>query len=398
MPLSQNKLNFTKAILNALKLPSRGKRSLYRDSKTPGLGIRITDTGHKTFIVYRKIDGKPERITLGRYPDLSIEQARHKAIEINAAIVRGENPNDKRRLERTEATLGNLFHEYMERYARLHKKSWKSDEARFKLHLYCWKDKKISQITKADIQKLHVHIGKAHKVEANRMLALISIMFNKSVEFGLWDKPNPVSGIKKFKEKSRDRFLQSEELPRFFAALAKEPNGIIRDYILLAILTGARRANLLAMRWNEISWERSEWRIPTTKNGEPQIVPLSEEAVTILKRRKLNSVSHYVFPGSGLSGHLVEPKKGWHRILKDADIENLRIHDLRRTLGSWQAKTGASLAIIGKSLNHKSPQTTAIYARLDIDPIRESVEKATNAILTAAGLKEIKEAAVLSNQ
>lgn len=96
----------------------------------------------------------------------------------------------------------------------------------------------------------------------------------------------------------------------------------------------------------------------------------------------------YVFPSPGKVGHLIEPKKGWERILERAGIEDLRIHDLRRTLGSWQAKQGASLVIIGKSLNHKTPSTTAIYARLDLDPVRESVNRATSAMLIAAGLKE----------
>lgn len=89
-----------------------------------------------------------------------------------------------------------------------------------------------------------------------------------------------------------------------------------------------------------------------------------------------------------LNGHIVEPKKAWKRVLERAGIDDLRIHDLRRTLGSWQAKTGASLTIVGKSLNHKSPSTTAIYARLDLDPVRESVDRATGAILAAAGVKE----------
>ncbi len=93
------------------------------------------NSGYKSFVVYRKINGKPERITLGRYPDLSIEQARNKAIEINAAIVQGNNPNDKRRAERTEMTLNDLFREYMERHAKPHKKTWKADESLYKLHL-----------------------------------------------------------------------------------------------------------------------------------------------------------------------------------------------------------------------------------------------------------------------
>ncbi len=393
MSSSLNKLNFTKPVLNSLPLPEHNnKKSYYYDSKTHGLGIRVTSTGYKTFVVYRKVNGKPERINLGRYPDLSIEQARNKAMEINGAIAQGENPNDKRRSERAEITLGGLFHEYMERHSKLCKKTWKEDEYRFKLHLFHWNDKKISQITKADIQELHAKMGKTRKVAANHVLALLSIMYNKAVIFGLWNKPNPVLGIKKFKVASRDRFLQSEELPRFFEALAKEPNETIRDYILLSILTGARRSNLLAMKWEEISLERAEWRIPVTKNGDPQIVTLSEEAITILKRRKETANSPYVFPGNGRTGHLMEPKKGWWRILNNTGIKNLWIHDLRRTLGSWQAKTGASLTIIGKSLNHKSPQTTAIYARLDLDPVRASVDRATDAILTAAGLKQAEKA------
>lgn len=93
-------------------------------------------------------------------------------------------------------------------------------------------------------------------------------------------------------------------------------------------------------------------------------------------------------PVQAKTGHLVEPKKAWARILIRAGIENLRIHDLRRSLGSWQAKTGASLSIIGESLNHKSVNTTQIYARLDIDPVRDSMNKATGAMLEAGGMKK----------
>ncbi len=142
------------------------------------------------------------------------------------------------------------------------------------------------------------------------------------------------------------------------------------------------------MRWKEIDFDRAEWRIPDTKNRTPQLVPLVPEVIEILNRRQAGSTSDYVFSGSGKSGHLMEPKKGWQRILKAAKLTNLRIHDLRRTLGSWQARTGASLSVIGKSLNHKSFQSTAIYARLDIDPVRESMNKATDAILIAGKVKK----------
>ena len=241
------------------------------------------------------------------------------------------------------------------------------------------------------MQKLHQDVGRNNgHYAANRLLALCITIFNKATEFGLWDKTNPALGIKKFREQSRDRFLQADELPRFFQALSQEQNDNVRDYVILALLTGARKSNVLAMRWEQINLNCREWRIPRTKNETPQIVTLSEEACFLLTQRKEKATGDCVFPSTGKTGYLTDPKKGWGRILKRAGIADLRIHDLRRTLGSWQARTGASLAIIGKSLNHKSPQATAIYARLDLDPVRASVEKATKAMLEAAGITGIE--------
>jgi integrase len=141
------------------------------------------------------------------------------------------------------------------------------------------------------------------------------------------------------------------------------------------------------MRWKELDLEQGTWEIPVTKTGDSQTVTLSMEAIEILKVRKSNRSSFFVFPGSGRTGHLIEPKKGWRRILERAGIKDLRIHDLRRTLGSWQAITGSSLPIIGKSLNHKNASTTQIYARLNLDPVRESVQKATVAMIQAGNRK-----------
>jgi integrase len=170
------------------------------------------------------------------------------------------------------------------------------------------------------------------------------------------------------------------------------------DFILLALLTGARRANLCAMRWREINLADSVWRIPDTKNGTPQNVTLCPEAVEILKARQEATPGGFVFPGPGASGHMVEPKNAVIRVMERAGIpygsndpNGVTLHDLRRTLGSWQARTGASLAIIGKSLNHKSQQATAIYARLDLDPVRASVNTATAAMMEAGGMKEAAE-------
>ncbi|HMW40546.1 MAG TPA: tyrosine-type recombinase/integrase [Saprospiraceae bacterium] len=381
------KFNFTKAEIDSLPLPMNGKRDTYQDTKVSGLHLRISSTGIKTFSVFKRIKGgNPERITLGRYPDMTIDQARRKTMEINLAIADGRNPAEAKRKLKSELLFGELFEEYLERHSKPKKKTWTEDLDKYRNHIEKPLGKrKLSEIDRAAISLIHSNVTKAgYPIAANRILALISSVFGWAISAGLWEN-NPAIGIRRNKEKSRDRFIQSDELPRFFQALSEETNGTVRDYILISLLTGARRSNVCSMKWQDINFERAEWRIEATKNDTPQTVTLSPEAIEVLQNRKSDD-SEFVFPGSGKSGHLQEPRKGWERILKSAGIKDLRLHDLRRTLGSWQAKTGASLAIIGKSLNHKNQNTTAIYARLDLDPVRDSVNTATSAMLAAGGL------------
>jgi len=378
-----NKIKFTKRKLESLSLPENNA-VVYHDTETSGFKLRLSKSGAYTFFINRKINGKAERIKIGNFPAMTVEQARIEAGKINGLISQGKNPSDGIRADRAELTFKELFVEYMESHAKPHKKSWRGDESNYKNHLSHLGNKKLSQITVKDIKGLHIKIGKnSGHYQANRVLALLKVMFNKATDWGMFDMANPAQRIKQNKEVSRDRFLQPDELQSFFKAVADEENETIRDYILISLLTGARRSNVLAMQWGEISFERAEWRIPETKNGTPHTLPLIKSAMQILEQRKQSQDSSFVFSGTGRTGHLVEPKKGWIRIKERAGIKDLRLHDLRRSLGSWQATTGASLPIIGKTLAHKNVNTTAIYARLNNEPVRESMEKATSAMMNA---------------
>ena len=393
--MAKNMMNFSKGRLESLPLPKNGQRLELHDTQATGLILRFSSTGTKTFCFYRWIKGasKPERITLGRFPAMTVEQARSKAAQLNASVENGENPNDPLKLQKTEPTLLELFEDFI-----VHKRNKKGEHLSaktileyrnsFNRYLEPWAKRKLSKIKAAEMSSFHMSLGKDRPTTANRMMALISSLFNFAIMERSHAVPNPAEKIKKYPENERDRFLQSDELPRFFDALANEENFHMRDYFLLALLTGVRRSNVLAMRWDEINLIRDEWRI-ITKGNSAQTVTLSPEVVTILSERQQAANSEWVFPGTGKTGHLVEPKKAWQRLLDRAGLSDLRIHDLRRTLGSWQAKTGASLLIIGKSLNHKSTQSTAIYARLDLEPVRESVNLATTAMLNAAGRKNL---------
>jgi integrase len=382
-----SKHNFTKIFIESLEMPEAGKRAYYKDAKVNGLEIMVTSSGHKSFKVTKKKDGKFIRVTLGGYPDLSIENARKKALEVNTQLAQGVNPNEEKNQLRKEMLFGDLFALYMDLYSKKHKRSWKYDEREVNKFLGHWFKRKISEIKNQEIRTLHEKIRENNGLyQANRLLERIRAIYNKAIEWG-YKGDNPANNIKKFKEVSRDRFIQPNELPKFFKALQNERNEIVRDYIYISLYTGARKANVLAMRFDEINFITKEWRIPKTKNGDAVTIPLIEDAIKILKERKkqndemeLNSLSQeYVFPSvASESGHLADPKKAWNRILKESEIKDLRLHDIRRTLGSYQVMTGASLPIVGKSLGHKSTQATQIYSRMNLDPVRDSLVKAVN--------------------
>jgi integrase len=266
---------------------------------------------------------------------------------------------------------------FMERHARIENKTWKEIEGIINKFLSHWFQRKLFSIAKSEVQAIHDCICRENgKYRANKVLAWFSAIHHKMIGWG-WEVSNPAAGIKKFKEQKRDRFVLRDEFPKLMESLKTEPNRDMRDFFLLCLYTGARCGNVLSMRWEDIDFNISEWRIPDTKNGEPVRIPLINQVLEILQNRKpLQTSTPWVFPSRSKSGHLEEPKTAWKRILERAGIKNLRIHDLRRTLGSYQAIAGASLTIIGKSLGHKSPQSTAIYARLSNDPVRASMEAA----------------------
>jgi integrase len=240
---------------------------------------------------------------------------------------------------------------------------------------------------------------------------------------------NPCHGVKANRETSRSRFLSPDELGRLLHAVEAEPADL-RDFFLVLLFTGARRSNVQAMRWADLDLDGGVWRIAAgeSKSGEAMSLPLVEDAVKLLRRRKadldalvrraskpadatrltLRQAQHraveqrkaacvavYVFPGRGASGHLVEPKAAWGRVLKRAGIVKLRIHDLRRTVGSWLAGQGANAFVIQKALGHKSLTSVGVYARLDLSPVRAAMEGVATAFAKARADAKADEAKVV---
>jgi integrase len=377
--MSVKSLLFTRELLHEIAAP-KVKRDVYKDTKEAGLILIVSYGGSKVFYLGTVISKKYHRIKIGSFPNLSITEARTKAIALKNKIAKGYNPLEAKSKLSNELTFAELYDKYLNEYSKINNKRWQDYAAsmnRYAKNLY---PMKISTIQKVDIQELFNNLTKTGKYGANRFLDILSPVFNKAIEWELL-KVNPVVGIKKHKEQSRDRYLTREELPKFFVTLAEEKNQLIKDFILISLYTSARKGNVLTMRWENIKFIDKIWYIPDTKNGIPQSLPLLDQAVKILEARKQQSTSEWVFPSeTSSSGHLQEPKKSWKRICQKAGIQDLRIHDLRRTIPSWMAMTGANQYVIGKVLNHENPRSTAIYARLGLDTVREYMNKAVNSM------------------
>lgn len=376
---------FSKTRLAQLAPPATG-RVYWFDEGTPGLALCVTQAGSKTYYVVRWVDGKPERIRLGKFPDVSVEQARTIAKAIVGKIAEGVDPIAERKAARNVPTLRALFDHWLETHAKLHKRTWKDDERQFNKYLGDFHNRRLSTIKTSEVATWHGRIGRDHgPVQANRSLALLATMFNASDRLG-FTGPNPCDGVKRFHEESRERFLLPAEMRRFFDAVAAEGEPW-RDYFMLLLFCGARRSNVAEMRWDEIDFDGAVWRIPRTKNNRPQLVPLVPPALRILEgRREIMGDSPWVFPATSASGHIVDPRKAWEHVRERAGLPDLRMHDLRRSLGSWAAAAGTSIAIIGAALGHRDLKSTQVYSRLQLDVVRDAVSKTTAAMLEAGGV------------
>ena len=383
------KINLNKAEIAALVVPNAG-RVYYHDARQPGLAVCVTCAGSRTFYLYRWSNGRPLRQRLGTTDELTVEQARTMARTLPGEQVQGVDTHARKRAARDELTFGELFGRWME-YAREHKRTWPEDQRKFDKFLATWAGRRLSGIDATDVERMHNGVRlKSGPYQANRVLEMVKAMFKRALDNRYWKGENPAATVKKFEEHSRERFLRADEMQAFFKALADAlPDQ--RDFFLLLLLTGQRRGAVQAMRWADLDLSEGVWTVPVvdSKSKTTITLPLVAKAVEILEARE--NGSEFVFPSRGRTGHLVEPKRGWQEIVKAAGLDGLRLHDLRRTLGSWQASAGVSTAIIGKSLGHAhGSRATHVYARLDLEPVRHAVTAATTAIIRAGTPKPAK--------
>jgi integrase len=374
-------MRLTDRNIKLLPAPRHGNKVTY-DAELKGFGCRVTAAGGRAFVLNyrRKVDARERRYTIGSFPDWSTAAAREEAKRLKREVDSGGDPLGAQQATRAAATMADLCARFEQDYLprkrpstqRVYRQQIATDI------LPTIGRMKVAGVTYADIDALHRKISARAPTHANRAVALLSRMFSLAFRWGL--RPdNPCRGIERNQEHKRHRYLSGPELARLTAALANLRDVQAANAVRLLLLTGARRGELLAARWADIDYESGIWTKPgaTTKQRTLHRVPLSAAARELLAdmRRQAVEDAEWLFP-SPRGGHRTNINDAWAALRKAASIPDVRTHDLRHTYASILASSGMSLPIIGALLGHSQPATTARYAHLLDDPLREATERA----------------------
>lgn len=373
----------TKRLIDATDCPTTGQVFL-RDDDLRGLAVRLTP-GCKTFVLEKRVRGRVRRIKLGRYGEQTLEQARDEAKKKIGEIAGGGNPAQDRRDQREEPTFGDLLDRYKTSHLPKRRPSTvRSYTGIIEQHLEAWRAYKLSDITSNAVALLHTKIGKTAPYQANRTIAVLRKMLALGVKWKLCKGENPAKGVDRFHETPRDRYVQHEEFPRLMRAIDAERDPYTRAAFKVLLFTGARTSEVLMMQWQYVFLDQAQWYIPNTKAKRSHLLPLPVNVVELLADLPRVQANPYVFIGHSTSGHLSDLSSAWSRIRKVANLPDVRVHDLRRTLGSWLAEANESLVVVGRVLNHSQPSVTARYAKITMDPMRRALDANAQRMIEAA--------------
>lgn len=367
---------------------NNNEKHIVWDDALPSFGCRVYPSGKKAFVFAYRYAGRQRLIVLGRYGLLTVDEARKKARKLGVAVSDGVDPMQLKREERHGNTVSDLCEYYLEQHARKKKKSWKEDQRRIARYVRPALGKHLVKgLARVDVAQLHRRIGTKSPYEANRVLALLSVMFEFAINQGFREESagNPAKRIEKWPEQKRDRWATREELPRLVAAINREESIYVRGALWMYLLTGARKSEVLTMRWADLDLSRGTWRQPETKAGRTHHLSLAAPVVDLLRQIPRQAGNPYVICGYKEGAHLVNIDKAWRRVRGAAGVEDLRLHDLRRTVGSWLAQSGNSLHLIGRVLGHSNASTTQIYAHFAEDHVRIALDKHARNVLSVAG-------------
>lgn len=393
------KVGFTKALLDSIAPPSGKSRTYLHDSRVSGLCLSVTPAGVKSFLVYRKLNGRPVRVTLGRYPDISIEQARRLAAQRIGEMAEGVNPIARKREERQRGiTLGEVFNDYMTSRAKNHSENTKSNyNTILNSHLVEWREKPITAISRDMVERKHRVLSEVSPSAANKSMRVLRALFNYAqgkYEAGSGQPlvvDNPVKRLTHTKswnkEERRQNVIKRSELrPWFEAVLALADrggnfNGVVSDYLQFVLFTGLRRREASNLLLDDLNFNDKTFTITKTKNGRPLTLPMSPYVENILKRRCHENNTGFVFPSDEEGKPLNDPRGQIDWVRNQSGV-NFTIHDLRRTFITLAESLDISAFALKALVNHSSgSDVTAGYIIMDVERLRSPMEHVASAIL-----------------
>lgn len=411
------KAKITKRAVDNAVPPVKGEARIW-DTDIKGFMLRIYPTGRKVYAIKCRVGRVQSIHTIGEHGSpWTPDEARKAALEALDRARHGEDPNAERKAVRAALTVSDLIDRYLDEGPATkpakRASSWVSDGSNLNRHIRRLIGAKVADsVTKGEAARAIREIMDGKTLDdvktgprgraritggmgaARRTRSVAAAMFAWGMEHGLC-KTNPFAAIALSAAPVRERFLTKEEAIALLSAISEMETtgniaGAFADALRLLLLTGARKTEILGLRWVEVDFERKVLTLPPqrTKAGGKtgtRRIQLSPPALDILERRlhasgpmdraspTQSTPTGFVFPATRGQGHAVGVRKVFERVCKEAKLKNLRVHDLRHSFASFAIADGASLFLVGKLLGHASSRTTERYAHLSGDPLQEAV-------------------------
>lgn len=406
-------MKITKSVVDKLPIPqsiikNKTVQKRYYDEIMKGFGVRVTSGGTRAFFIEKLVNRKLRRITIGRYPELTVEQARRQAQKLLGQIATGIDPIAQRKEEKTKSiTLQEVFEAYLVARSELKPLTVMNYHSVMNCVLPDWRNKPLLEITKDMIAKRHREYGEKSKSRANCSMRFLRALFNfaagayEDYQGRSYILENPVKRLSHtrswYRVDRKQTVIKPHQLPGWYQAVMEVKDerktgksSMLRDYFLLLLFTGLRREEAIQLTWDRVDFKDKTITITDTKNHCIHVLPLSDYLFDLLKARKLASDPNdkFVFPGNGKTGYNVEPRKVMKKIIESSGVV-FTLHDLRRTFITVAESLDISAYALKRLLNHKmKTDVTAGYIIMDVERLRKPMQQITNQLLKLIGLKK----------
>ena len=396
-------MKLTKSFIDKVQLPVDKDQVFYRDELLKNFALRVTAKGSKSFVLEKSINNKIHRITIGRYGDLTVEEARKQAQVLLGQIAKGIDPHTEKQVNKMRGiSLKEVLEDYIKARKTLKPKTAHNYSLILANAFGSWCNKPITSITKDKIAQRHEVLGKENgQAYANLAMRILRALFNfaasqyEDAQGRSLIAENPTKRLTQtrawYRIKRRETYIRSHELASWHQAVQEVENTTIRDYLLLILFTGLRREEAASLKWEQVDLKERLLKVIDTKNYEVHTLPLSTYLHKLFLSRRSEISGAYVFPGPGVNGYIVEMRKQMAKITEKSGVQ-FTIHDLRRTFITIAEGLDIAAYALKRLLNHKmNNDVTSGYIITDVERLRRPMQLVTDYLLKKCVEDEVVE-------